>query len=333
MTNERLKQAAELFYEKILQKKYAEATLRNYHQRIHSLLRYCDSKSLEAFSYDEAETYSYWLCERVDRGEIKDKYAGFLRNFALAFADFNSIPMEAQDAYVFVSHTTFISSKNTLNAFGPSVFYDTTIKRGINLFNKNDARNKDGYYRDQNGALVQATGTGLFLSHPIAVKAGVEYSAIRKNGSYGANNKGFVVDASGDIVYGIFDCQTKTNASGDTFIAFTPEKITFTVATKLIYPHDVRELLMKKYNSVFNFNNISLDKNTPVKNFYVSEKNSVGLKNPDTSDIYFNWVICEQCGPTDVVVDKNLNQIWPKTTGTFPQTLLRLLSKTTEKVH
>ena len=116
-------------------------------------------------------------------------------------------------------------------------------------------------------------------------------------------------------------------------VAFTPEKITFTVATKLIYPHDVRELLMKKYNSVFNFNNISLDKNTPVKNFYVSEKNSVGLKNPDTSDIYFNWVICEQCGPTDVVVDKNLNQIWPKTTGTFPQTLLRLLSKTTEKVH
>ena len=116
-------------------------------------------------------------------------------------------------------------------------------------------------------------------------------------------------------------------------VAFTPEKITFTVATKLMYPHDVRELLMKKYNSVFNFNNISLDKNTPVKNFYVSEKNSVGLKNPDTSDIYFNWVICEQCGPTDVVVDKNLNQIWPKTTGTFPQTLLRLLSKTTEKVH
>lgn len=119
-------------------------------------------------------------------------------------------------------------------------------------------------------------------------------------------------------------------------VAFTPEKITFTVATKLIYPHDVRKLLMEKYNSVFNFDDISLDKNTPVKNFYVSEQNSVGLKNPDTgapSNISFNWVICEQCGPTDVVVDKNLNQIWPKTTNIFPQTLLRLLSKTTEKVH
>ena len=118
-------------------------------------------------------------------------------------------------------------------------------------------------------------------------------------------------------------------------VAFTPEKITFTVATKLMYPHDVRKLLMKKYNSVFNFNNISLDENIPVKDFYVSEQNSFGLKNPDTSDIYFNWVICEQCGPTNFVVDKRLRQTWPQTTPDilFPQELLKLLSKKTEKVH
>lgn len=131
----------------------------------------------------------------------------------------------AQNAAQIQENTDDIESlMSELNVFGPSVFYDTTIKRGINLFNKNDSRNKDGYYRNQNGALIQAAGTGLFLSHPIAVKAGVEYSAIRKNGSYGSNSKGFVVDASGDIVYGIFDCQTKTNASGVNFITFTPEK-------------------------------------------------------------------------------------------------------------
>ena len=114
MTNESLKQAAEIFCVKISQKKYAEATLRNYHQRIHSLLRYCDSEGLESFNYEEAEIYSQRLDERVGQGEIKDKYAGFLRGLALAFADFNSIPVEAQDAYIFVPHTTFVSSKNTL---------------------------------------------------------------------------------------------------------------------------------------------------------------------------------------------------------------------------
>ena len=122
MTNGRLKQAAELFYEKISQKKYAETTLRNYHQRINSLLRYCDSKDLESFNYEEAENYSHWLSERVDRGEIKDKHAGFLRNLALAFADFNSIPMDAQDEYVFVPHITFASSKNSLSTDSRKIF-------------------------------------------------------------------------------------------------------------------------------------------------------------------------------------------------------------------
>lgn len=115
MANTILKQAADRFYEKISQKQYATVTLRNYQQKIHALLFFCDSQSFESFDYEEAEIYSQWLIERVEHKEIKDKYAGSLRSLALSFADFNSIPFDAQDDYIFVPHRTFISSKNTLN--------------------------------------------------------------------------------------------------------------------------------------------------------------------------------------------------------------------------
>lgn len=100
---------------KSLKKKYTAATLRNYRQRINALLSFCDSKNYESFNFEEAEVYSLWLEERVYRGEIKDKYAGFLRSLALSFADFNSIPGDAQDNYIFVPHRIFISSRNTLD--------------------------------------------------------------------------------------------------------------------------------------------------------------------------------------------------------------------------
>lgn len=122
MTNTILKQAADCFYEKISQKKYAEATLRNYRQKIHALLRFCDSMGFESFNYEEAETYSQWLNERVERGEIQNKYAGFLKSIALSFADFNSVPSDMQDDYTFVPHKTFVSSKNTLNADSRNVY-------------------------------------------------------------------------------------------------------------------------------------------------------------------------------------------------------------------
>lgn len=122
MTNVNLKQAAERFCEKISQKKYAKATMRNYHQRIHALLRFCDSNGFNEFNYEEAEIYSQWLDGRVERGEIKDKYACFLRSLALSFADFNSIPSDAQDDYFFVPHRTFISSSNTLKENSRKVY-------------------------------------------------------------------------------------------------------------------------------------------------------------------------------------------------------------------
>ena len=117
---------------------------------------------------------------------------------------------------------------NNLSEFESSVFYDTTIKRGINLFNKNDARNKDDCYRNNIGVLVQATGTHFFITHPIAVKAGVEYKAIRFNNSYGENLKVFIVDASGENVLGSFDATAWTSPiEREQFITFTPPETCF----------------------------------------------------------------------------------------------------------
>ncbi len=130
MTNVNLKQAAERFCEKISQKKYAKATMRNYHQRIHALLRFCDSNGFNEFNYEEAEIYSQWLDGRVERGEIKDKYACFLRSLALSFADFNSIPSDAQDDYFFVPHRTFISSSNTLKENSRKVYDEFSVYLG-----------------------------------------------------------------------------------------------------------------------------------------------------------------------------------------------------------
>lgn len=74
MPDKTLQQAAELYYGKISQKKYAKATLRNYRQRINALLRFCDSNDFESFGYKEAEIYSQWLNDRIERREIKDKH-------------------------------------------------------------------------------------------------------------------------------------------------------------------------------------------------------------------------------------------------------------------
>lgn len=122
MTNTTLKKAANRFYEKISQKQYAAATLRNYQQKINALLVFCDLQSFESFNYAEVEIYSQWLNERVEREEIKDKYAGFLRSLASSFADFNSVSLDAQDDYIFVPHRTFISSKNTLNEYSRKIY-------------------------------------------------------------------------------------------------------------------------------------------------------------------------------------------------------------------
>jgi hypothetical protein len=112
------------------------------------------------------------------------------------------------------------------------------------------------------------------------------------------------------------------------------ETITLVVTDKLIYPKDVRKILNKKYNSTFNLDKYKLDEKIPVKRFNVSEDNMTGMivNGRQTHYTLYN-VYCKQLTPNDVVIDKNLNQIWPKKTGAVPTTLTEMLSRTKEIIR
>ncbi len=112
--------------------------------------------------------------------------------------------------------------KTDLKGFEISTFYNTLVNRGKNLFNKDDPRNMDGYYRNASGELKTFSNTEVFLSHPIAVKGGTEYRAIRRNGTFGTNAKVYIVDSTGAILYGTFDGTLINSSQDENFIVFTP---------------------------------------------------------------------------------------------------------------
>lgn len=112
MANEELKVSAEAFSQIIQQNNLAPATLRNYRQKLHALLRFCEEYGIECFNYDAVERYKDYLSQRVEKGEIQNNYAGFLKGLAYNFADFNASP---SGTYTFMPHNTFVSSQNTLN--------------------------------------------------------------------------------------------------------------------------------------------------------------------------------------------------------------------------
>ena len=100
----------------------------------------------------------------------------------------------------------------------------------------------------------------------------------------------------------------------------------------LWYAGDVNKYLTERYGSVLNFNpsEESLDK--PIS-FHVFHNNSIGLRNPKTgapTEQVWRSVSWRYLGDFDVVVDANLNQIWPVATGKPPVALVELLNKTTE---
>ena len=111
MATEKLKTSASQFMAIICREDFAPATVRNYKQKLHAILRFCSEQGIKIFDYHAAEEYGTLLAERVKNGEIGDKYAGYLKNLAYSFADFI---LSTPDEYCFVSHRTFISSRSTL---------------------------------------------------------------------------------------------------------------------------------------------------------------------------------------------------------------------------
>jgi hypothetical protein len=72
------------------------------------------------------------------------------------------------------------------------------VKRGTNLFNKNDSRNVTGKMLNTSGA--EAALTGSTISHPISVVYNTAYVAYFNNSYYGANAMAYFYDMNGAFV-------------------------------------------------------------------------------------------------------------------------------------
>ena len=107
------------------------------------------------------------------------------------------------------------------------------------------------------------------------------------------------------------------------------------IMPKLIYANDVKEHLIKTYGTLGKFDPKKFDPKTPVF-LDVFEHTGVGLRNSKTgAPTHMKWytVNCKPLSKEDIVVDKNLNQIWPVKTNKPPVGLVELLNKKTEKVY
>ncbi|MBQ6736709.1 MAG: hypothetical protein IJQ90_04480 [Alphaproteobacteria bacterium] len=107
------------------------------------------------------------------------------------------------------------------------------------------------------------------------------------------------------------------------------------ILPQLMYPNDVAEYLIKKYGQKFDFKPENFDLKTPMF-LDICEHSSIGLRNSRTgAPTHMKWhtVDCEPLSEKDIVVDKNLNQLWPEKTGKLPVGLVELFNRGTEKVH
>lgn len=117
------------------------------------------------------------------------------------------------------------------------------------------------------------------------------------------------------------------------------DSIDFIVADKLMYPRDIREMLTQQYGSTFDFDKTKYDENKPVFFRGVSERTQYGLRNPKNGAPTQYTLRNVHCHPLsenrDIVVDKNLGQIWPENEnkGKIPVALTKLLTKQKEKIY
>lgn len=120
-----------------------------------------------------------------------------------------------------------------------------------------------------------------------------------------------------------------------TTVKFDDEHFDFIVADKIIYPYDVRVLLKEKYGSVLDLESKKLNNNIPVLYSGVTTEHQYGLKDDKgrPTMIALHHVHCRNLTDKDIVVDKNLCQIWPSKSKKPLLALEKFLHKTKEIVH
>ena len=93
------------------------------------------------------------------------------------------------------------------------------------------------------------------------------------------------------------------------------EGFDFIVSDKLTYPRDVRKILHERYGSTLNFDAIKWDENKPVFLDGVVENKECNTLN----------IACYYLSNKHIVINKNLNQIYPVKTYKKPNVLKKLL--------
>ncbi len=143
-----------------------------------------------------------------------------------------------------------------------------------------------------------------------------------------------------DVVYpdGISRFHTLKNKQSQQYktVVVGQEQFKFYVVDKIMYPRDVRKILNEKYGSTLDFDEKNLDKKQPICDFHVSERTQYGLRNPKTgapTQYTLRSVHCCTAGKDGIMVDRDLNQIWPVATNKPPKELVALLAKTKEEIR
>lgn len=113
------------------------------------------------------------------------------------------------------------------------------------------------------------------------------------------------------------------------------DSFTFIIADKLTYLEDLQKYLLKNA-LLHNCQDVKLknfawfDAKKPI--FFTGPYEYNGSFLPD-ADIKDRPLICRPLTDTDIVLNKNLHQIFPKKTGKIPRQLVQLFKKTTEKIY
>lgn len=114
------------------------------------------------------------------------------------------------------------------------------------------------------------------------------------------------------------------------------ERLNLVVTDELIYPKQVMDFLKQKYNDTFEFDDMHFSDSVPLYFSGVLSREELGPISPTTGDrltFTHRYIQCRELSNKDIVVDKNLHQIWPIKTGKTPTVLTQFLSKTKEIIH